>query len=310
MSHNISSKLKITTNAPPKIIYKGILKILNLELPCAVLENGLRIITARAVYDAFGKKQQSSKRTASKIPNLPHFVGSENLKHYINKDLQDCQHIEYIDEKFRKAKGYKAEIIPTICTIFLKAKDDGVLLQNQLATAVISKIILYNLAKVGINALIDEATGYQGFRPKDDLQRLLEKYITKDFSIWSKKFPDSFYKEIFRLKGWELNKSNFTKRPGLVGTITNQLVYSRLAPEILTELKKINPKNDLGHRDNKHHQFLTSSYGQNTLAHHIYEIMGVMKTFKKWSTFFKFFNKTYPIKTIENIKQEILKIST
>ena len=47
-----------------------------------------------------------------------------------------------------------------------------------------------------------------------------------------------FYKEIFRLKSWVWNAG---KMPGVVGKYTNDLVYSRLAPNILEELEKVNP---------------------------------------------------------------------
>lgn len=43
------------------------------------------------------------------------------------------------------------------------------------------------LAKVGINALIDEATGYQEVRPKDELKQMLGSYTTKSGRVYKSK---------------------------------------------------------------------------------------------------------------------------
>lgn len=59
------------------------------------------------------------------------------------------------------------------------------------------------LAKVGVVALVDEATGYQTVRQRDELQRLLSKYIAEELQPWAKRFPDEFYTQMFRLRGWD-----------------------------------------------------------------------------------------------------------
>ena len=58
------------------------------------------------------------------------------------------------------------------------------------------------LAKTGIVALVDEATGYQEVRPEDALAAYLEKVIRKELAAWVKRFPDEFYENIYKLKGW------------------------------------------------------------------------------------------------------------
>nr|WP_255489844.1 P63C domain-containing protein [Dysgonomonas sp. 25] len=39
-------------------------------------------------------------------------------------------------------------------------------------------------------------------------------------------FPDTFYYEIFRLKGWDYTVSGIKKRPGVIGTWTKELIYA------------------------------------------------------------------------------------
>jgi hypothetical protein len=49
------------------------------------------------------------------------------------------------------------------------------------------------------------------------------------------------------------------QRPRYFGLLTNDIVYDRLAPGVLDELKKVNPKDDAGRRKRKHFQWLTST---------------------------------------------------
>src|SRR4051794_37179851 len=94
------------------------------------------------------------------------------------------------------------------------------------------------LAHVGIIALVDEATGYQYDRARMALEEILEQFISKELLKWAKMFPDEFYHEMFRLKGWEYPQVS-TKRPLQAGKLTNDVVYKRLAPGVLEELKRV-----------------------------------------------------------------------
>lgn len=56
------------------------------------------------------------------------------------------------------------------------------------------KILSSALAKVGIVALVDEATGYQFDRKHDAVRVLLIQYICEGLAKWLKKtFPDDFF---------------------------------------------------------------------------------------------------------------------
>jgi P63C domain len=101
-----------------------------------------------------------------------------------------------------------------------------------------------------------------------------------------KRFPDEFYKEMFRLKGWEW-LSICGKRPSVVGTYTNDLVYERLAPGILAELEGRNPKDERGNRRGKHHQLLTDDVGHPALAQHLHAVIGLMRAAGTWDQFYR-----------------------
>ena len=101
------------------------------------------------------------------------------------------------------------------------------------------ELLLHGFANVGIVALVDEATGYQDVRAQRALAKILEEFIAKELQPWTKTFPYEFYTEIARLKGWPSMYS--MKRPSVVGHYTNDIVYERIAPRVLEELRNVNP---------------------------------------------------------------------
>jgi hypothetical protein len=91
----------------------------------------------------------------------------------------------------------------SVCDIYLDARKAGILLPAQEAIADRCEILVRAFSRLGLLALIDEATGYQETRPKDALQEYLNKIISKELAAWAKKFPDEFYENIYKLKGWQ-----------------------------------------------------------------------------------------------------------
>jgi len=132
------------------------------------------------------------------------------------------------------------------------------------------------IATVGIVALVDDATGYVEERQRNELQKILEKYISEELREWTKKFPDQFFKQIYRLYGWEWGE--FKKNhPQCVGNIINKYIYDRLPPGVLDELKNKNPITENGKRKHMHHQFLTEDVGDKNLSSQISQVVTLMR---------------------------------
>ena len=148
-------------------------------------------------------------------------------------------------------------------------------------------------ARVGIIALVDEATGYQEVRDRQALAEILDKFLRKEFAAWAKRFPDEFYQEIFRLRHWEWRGMK-VNRPQIVAHYTKDLVYARLTPGILKELEIRNPLDEHGHRKAKHHQWLTDDIGHPRLAQHLYGVVGLMRAAEQWDEFMSMVDKAYP----------------
>ncbi|HEF3493039.1 TPA: P63C domain-containing protein, partial [Campylobacter coli] len=115
-------------------------------------------------------------------------------------------------------------------------------------------------------------TGYQYERERDELQKILKAYISEELLKWEKRFPDDFYKELFRLNGWDFTTKGIQKRPAIIGKWTNTLIYEQLPKGVLEELKEITPKNA------RYHQSLSKDIGQPNLTAQIYKVIGIMQT--------------------------------
>lgn len=279
------------------VTHKGRLHIGETTIPCAVLEDGTRVLSETSITNAILKTRSGAARrkklSEKEGPQLPVFLASESLKPFISSDLMDGAHvIHYLDGK-REIKGYNALVLPAVCDVWLKARENGVLKQSQLEKAHSAEILMRSLAKVGIIALIDEATGYQADREKEALQKLLSLFVSQELLPWIKTFPDEFYKEMFRLKGWDYKGR--LKTP-YVGKLTNYLVYDRLPEEVVKELKRLNPYvENKNYRKYRHFQHLTTEHGYIQLRTQISTSMTMMRGFDNWSEFDAVFRRSYGI---------------
>jgi hypothetical protein len=270
-------------------------------IPCAVLEDGTRVITQRGMFVALGRHKNPPVGPAA-IDNRPGFLAANNLTPYISEELERSWNP--IPFKLPKgsggvrgniAIGYNAKILPMVCHVFMDAERAGKLTKAQEHVAEMARILDKGLGVVGITALVDEATGYQEVRDRLALQEILDKFLRREFAAWAKRFPDEFYWQIFRLRGW-IWKGMKVNRPQVVANYTKDLVYARLAPGILTELENRNPLNEKGGRKHKHHQWLTEDIGHPALAQHLYAVIGLMRLCKDgdWTGFKDIIDRAYP----------------
>jgi P63C domain len=133
-------------------------------------------------------------------------------------------------------------------------------------------------------ALVDEATGYQEVRARDALAQILEAYVTKELQPWVRTFPADYYRELFRLRGLDFAKSE-VKRPRYFGTLTNDIVYRRIAPGVLAELKRVQLKDEGGRPKHKLFQRLTANAGYPKLREHLGSVVTLMKLSRDWGDF-------------------------
>ncbi|NMN02835.1 P63C domain-containing protein [Bifidobacterium panos] len=281
--------------------YSGHLNIGDdIDIPCGVMGDGTRLLSERAVTRALGGKRGGSHWLRQKEGNrMPVYASAGNLQPFIHGGLA----YKLVNHRLWRAKGQggfgaygiEAEALPEICEVYMRARHAGVLLPSQEHIAEQADILMAALAKVGIVALVDEATGYQSVRQRDELQKLLSKYIAEELQPWAKRFPDEFYTQLFRLRGWDYQTLGAGgKKPRLVGKLTNDIIYERMPRGVLDELKRKNPPDDSGRRRYKHHQFLTEDIGDDHLALQISNSIALMKASRSWGEFNRLLDRVYP----------------
>jgi P63C domain len=273
------------------------LRLLDAEIPCYVLSDGTRVLTQQGFLLALGRARTAKGGTGASggVDNTPAFLAANNLKPLISQELiASTRPIEFRLPTGGKAFGFAAEALPKVCNVYLKARDQNILTPAQRRIAQQADMLVRGLAETGIVALVDEATGYQAVRARDALQAFLERFLRKELAAWVKTFPEEFFSEMYRLKGWPW-KGN-SRRPGVVGHYINDLIYDRLGPGVLEQLQRLNPSDGHGRRKSKHTQWLTEDIGHPALAQHMYATIGAMRAHSDWKSFLAFFKRAYPKK--------------
>ena len=273
-----------------------------IEVDCYVTEDGERLIATRGMQDILklvdddaGSHQKSGSR-------LTRLLNNKNINPLIFKNKPQGH---FLPKKRRYEgrviAGYNAEMLVDICEGMLEARSSGALkTARQGIVAAQCELIMRGLAKTGIVALIDEATGYQNLRPVDGLRNYFDQILRKDLAVWFKRFPDEFYENIYKLKGWDwpgMSKNRYS----IVGKYTNDLVYGRIIPGLTEELEKRNPKNFKGHREWKHHQWLNDDAGDKLFSSQMFTILALQraclnKSGDKWRHFMNMMNDILPKK--------------
>lgn len=252
------------------------LKIGDIEIPCYVLEDGRRVLSMRGVLGGLGMSQGTAGRGGDRLLS---FASGKGVSQYVSSELlaQLTTPIKFTHPGGGLvAYGYEATILPDLCDAVLSARNAGALQKQQEHIAMQCEVLVRGFARVGIIALIDEATGYQKDRARDALATILEAFIAKELQPWVRTFPAEYYQELFRLRGLNF-PSGSVKRPQYFGVLTNDIVYKRLAPGVLEELKRVTPRNDDGRPKAKYFQSLTSNAGYPKLREHLGKVIAMMQ---------------------------------
>jgi len=221
-----------------KITHEGIIDLNGFEIPCYVLEDGTRVLSGRGMQDALNMVDIVPEGKQNAGTRLTRYLDQKSLKPFIFKG-KDVDHFKPIVcyKGDTKINGFEATILSDICDGFLEARKHIELSKRQQIIAEQAEILIRAFARVGIIALVDEATGYQEVREKDALKQFLQKFLLEERGKWVKTFPDEFFEMIFKMKGWTWSYAS-AKKPSVVGHYINDFVYSRIAPQILKELRE------------------------------------------------------------------------
>lgn len=251
-----------------------------IALSAYVLEDGTRLLAQRGLQSGLGLSEGGGQGGERKIAAL--------MKRLEAKGIDIRGLVARVNSPIRfipphggnPADGYDALVLPDICRVLIDAGQQGKLDKRLERLAERAAILQHGFAGVGITALVDEATGYQDERARNALAKILEAFIAKELRPWIETFPAEFYKELFRLR--RIPYTGNVKRPQYIGHLTNDLVYARLAPGILVELRRVTPRDDKGRLKTHLHRRLSEQVGHPKLLQHLSAVTALMKACDKW----------------------------
>ncbi len=252
----------------PFSMFRGILRIGDVEMECHVLSNGARVLTQREMVRMLSGGRESG-----------------NLQRYIDRNPLTANNFELGPTVNFKvpgtsiiAIGHEATQLIDLCDKYLEAREANLLKKSQLTLAVQAEIVIRATAKVGIVALIDEVTGYQEVRAKNALQLKLQAFIADELQEWAKMFPDEFWWELARLESIHYSPRS---RPLRWGRYVMMFVYDSIDPDVGGWLRENNP--DPHYRMN-HHQWL-KKFGREKVHDQITKVVTIMKLCKDMTDF-------------------------
>jgi hypothetical protein len=285
----------------PLAEYEGEFPLAGTPIGCAVLPNGTRIITQAAFLRALGRSRSPKAGTGvlSTVDELPFFLQAEALKPFISEDLaMSTNPIFYRTKSGGRGVGYDARLLPQVAEVYLRFRDHMLRERQEIPTRYermieAADILIRALANVGIIALVDEATGFQRDRAATALAEILEKFIAKELRPWVRTFPDEYYAQLFRLRGLEFPKDS-VKRPQYFGHLTNDIIYSRLAPMVLEELRNATPRLPDGRLKHHLHRRLSEDFGHPKLREHLAAVITAMQLSTDYDDFIAKLDRVRP----------------
>lgn len=255
--------------------WRGSLNIVGIDVPCYVLDNGQKII---------GRTSATELLTGIKGGGaLEKYIGVKSLEPFIDKSKIIGRMVPFrlleVEGLEKAVKGLPADVMIELCQGFVSAlqatfdpNNTTTLTDRQKEMAVKAGIFLSACAKVGLEALIDEATGYQYERAEDALQVKLRAFIADELRAWEKTFPDELWVEFGRLTGW---KGTLHSRPKWWGKLVIEMIYETLDPDVAAYIKANKPPMGV-----HWHRQLTDNVGARQLVSRCYEVVGMAKTCK------------------------------
>lgn len=280
----------------PYATHQGQMQIGDLTLDCYVLADGRRVFHKRGMARALGLRSEGGNAFLKTMQGKG--LGSalpQALKERINNPINfkplvgDTGH------------GYEADILGDVAKAIIAAADNGApFTKAQMPLVEQAKILMLAFARVGVVALIDEATGYQQIRDPGALRLLVQQYIAQEKREWDKQFPDSFYDELNRI--YNSKKLTTTasgaviqNRPQHFAKFTRTYVYEPLENgAVLEELDRINPKiNDKGTRRDRFHQHLSLGYGIEKLKRQVQTVETIVSVSDNVGQFKRLYAKKF-----------------
>ena len=259
----------------PEAQYPGVLNFGGTEIPVYVLSNGQRVIARVAATEYLSDIKRGG--------DLESYIRVASLQPFLNLDAVLARMVTFklkdVEMLPQEVKGLPSDVFIEICQAYVRgleaSKEENSAVTftvKQEQIAIRAGMFLAACAKVGLDALIDEATGYQSVRQEDALRIKLRLYLEEEMRKWEKTFPDQLWEQFGRLTNW---KGRLHQRPKYWGNLVMDLIYQYLDPDVAEWLRKNAPNPMKGQN---YHQWLSGQYGLKRLIEHIWKVIGIANT--------------------------------
>lgn len=185
----------------PKVLTQGVINIQGKELSVAVLSNKVRVILpATTPFTIEGDLSVERDEIMAQIPAFLEKTSNthaKELKAFISKKLIKDAEVTFIDKNGDETTGFDASVLAQVAEAYLENRDNVrkasgdeyalVKMPEHIANATLfAERLTYNLAVIGMTALVDESTGYQDVRAKDALRKMLKDGMEQPAALSSK----------------------------------------------------------------------------------------------------------------------------
>jgi hypothetical protein len=205
---------------------------------CYVLDNGQRVLTLNGAVRVLTGTARERGDFGKYIDAIPSDFQPKSVR---------ANFVEFALPTGGTAKGIAAEALMDICHAYDDALVAGKLRKNQRHLAMNARKVIRANSKIGLIALIDEATGYQLERAKDDLRRIYGRLLRESPDKYRVRYTQDFVNAMSVLYRKPLNPSRF---PNWLSPLIWKFYKTVLGDSVLRELHARCP--EPRHGNNKH----------------------------------------------------------
>lgn len=275
----------------PEAVREGVLEFGAIDLECYVLKDRRRVFHKRGMAKSLGMKSEGGNV-------FLRAMNSKGLGSIIPENLWDKLNNPIVFKTINgdQAHGYEGAVLIEICDAIWEANRQDKLGPRQGDLAKQAEIILRSAAKVGIAALIDEATGFTKDKWREEYRELFRQFIREEHREWAKEFPDQFFDMIYSI--YKLPRKHKHKHPQFFGGFIRKYIYTPLLDSKGAILEMLDEKNPTvyvgGGRRYKLFQFIEEEIGMPALRAHVWQITGIGNAAGTKVGFERGFNKAFP----------------
>ena len=270
--------------------YTGYTKIGTQEIPCAVLNPN-----SRNPVRVFVQNDIVGLLTGNKKARLKKYLQPKNLKPFLPSKFKNGMENSVIKFKLNNkiADGIIGNDIIDIGKMYNGARRAGALHHSQEQFAYMAEVLMFAFAKTGVDAIIDEATGYQDIRVKNSIERVLAKMLpayTKQYTVSP---PLELYKLWFKLNHWEWRPENVQKKPSILAKWTCDLIYNRIDPNLLVRLMHPSTSKGISRKENVQ-LLLNYDSGSPEMCDFFGGLTALGRATSSWRKYYSMVNRAFP----------------